>query len=110
MSQKDLLEGETPSLYHIIRTNRRRSTKHIHQVVDESGQMHTTTDGIAQAFLSTFTYKYRQLPSDSDATTNILATVNNIAPDTHKTALERIIRLRNRGCNEKRRDTKSPRL
>jgi hypothetical protein len=51
MAQKDLLEGETPSLYHIIRNNRRRSTKRILQIVDETGQVHTTPNGIAQAFL-----------------------------------------------------------
>jgi hypothetical protein len=91
MAQKDLLEGETPYLYHIIRNNRRRSTQRILQIVDETGQVHTTPDGIAQAFISTFTNKYNKLRSDDNAIANILAAVDNIAPGIHKHTLERPI-------------------
>jgi hypothetical protein len=43
-TQKDFLEGETPTIYQIIRTNQRRAARRITQITDGTGApiQHTT--------------------------------------------------------------------
>jgi hypothetical protein len=91
LAQKELLDDETPSLYHIIRTTRRRTARHILRITDDEGVIHETQSTIARAFITALITKYEQITVDSDAINEILAEVTSVSPILHTNSLERPI-------------------
>jgi hypothetical protein len=44
-------QGETPSLFHLIQGRKRRDARMISEILDENGQLQTTTRGILSTFV-----------------------------------------------------------
>jgi hypothetical protein len=89
--QKDFLEGETPTIYQIIRSNQRRTARRITQITDETGATYTTRSSIAKAFLTALKEKYRPINVDDEAIGAILSEVTHVPPTIHKDTLEQPI-------------------
>jgi hypothetical protein len=88
---KDLLEGESPSLYHLICNNQRRTALTITQITDAEGNTHTTTGNISRTFLKAFDDKYAAIATDTAAIHQLLSAVTLVHPFQHKHALEQTI-------------------
>jgi len=66
ITSADNIPGETPTLYQLLRTHKRRSARLIRSVRDETGTNHTSVTGIAFVFTSFFQHKYRRIDPDKD--------------------------------------------
>ena len=62
--EHDLLEGEEPSFFHVLRMLRRREIREIRQVMDVCGNTHTTLRDITTIFMSHMSHKYQPLAVD----------------------------------------------
>jgi len=68
----DRLESEWPTLYHTLKTKRRRSQQTIHYLRDENGQLQMTLRGIAFTMTSHFWKMYDIIKDDSDSMKNLM--------------------------------------
>jgi hypothetical protein len=91
LAQRELLDDETPSLYHVIRTTRRRTARHILRITDDEGDTHETHSTLREPSSRPSQKKYEQITVDSDAINEILAEVTNVSPTLHTNILERPI-------------------
>ena len=74
--EHDLLEGEEPSLFQVLRILKRRESRDIRQLTDEHGNTLSTFRDIAANFVTQLTRKYQHIPVDETA----LATLQNFHP------------------------------
>ena len=66
ISPSDNIPGETPTLYQQIRKHKRRSSRLVRSVRDDTGTIQTSMTGIASAFTSFFQHKYRHIDPDNE--------------------------------------------
>jgi hypothetical protein len=89
----DLLHGEHPTLYQLIRRHKRNATRLIRNMRDGNGNFQTSPSGIATAFTTFFQAKYTNIEADP-VSVQTLATLictetprdtdlNNESPFTH---------------------------
>jgi len=71
--EQDLLEGEEPSLFQVLRILKQRESRNIRQVTDEHGNTLSTFRDIAANFVTQLTHKYQHIPVNETA----LATLQN---------------------------------
>jgi hypothetical protein len=64
----DKLQGEPPSLFHVLKQNRRREARTINSVQDRHGAVFTSTSDICVAFANHFLQTYAPIPSDNVCT------------------------------------------
>jgi hypothetical protein len=62
----DNLPGETPTLYHLIRRHKRRTTRVVRSIRDTDGAIQTSPAGIASAFVTFFQVKYNTVNVDPE--------------------------------------------
>jgi hypothetical protein len=80
MHDYDVIDGEEPSLFHVLKTLRRRSTRNISQVKDIHGHICTEPQDITNTFLSHLRRKYEPIHVDSNSITiltNMVSPVNS---------------------------------
>jgi hypothetical protein len=77
MKDNDALEGEEPSLFHLLKTLRRRTIRNITQVKDIHNHKYTEPQAITDIFLTHLRKKYAPIQVDNN-TISILR--NNITP------------------------------
>ena len=56
--EKDRMDSEEPTLYHVIKIQKRRTARTIQKVQDPLGYIHETPQGIIQTFARNFNVKY----------------------------------------------------
>ena len=66
---KDRMGDDDPSLYHVLKEQKRRETRAITQIRDKDGIMHTTFKDIAATFVRYLAQKFGPLEEDSHALT-----------------------------------------
>jgi hypothetical protein len=67
-TQKDVIDGETPTIYQVLRTKRRQDARHISHITDDTGVTNTTERVIAETFLTALRNKYRPIETEEAAT------------------------------------------
>ena len=65
--EQDRLQGENPSLCHIIKCRKRKHKRTIQQIRDENGTTHTTTRAIIRAVTVHFSTKFQPLQIYADS-------------------------------------------
>jgi hypothetical protein len=91
LKHKELLDGEIPTIYQVLRKKRRQAARHITQIKDNTGATYTTQTDIADTFLTTLRNKYRQIDTDDDALEAIQRAVAPVPAARYKETLERPI-------------------
>ena len=67
--EHDLLEGEEPTLYQVLRILKRRECRDIRQLTDTHGNLLSTFQDIAANVVSQLTRKYQTIPVEEAAVT-----------------------------------------
>jgi hypothetical protein len=83
-----VIEGEEPSLFHVLKTLHRRSTRDILQVQDIHGHICTEPQDITNTFLSYLRRKYAPIHVDSDSMTVLTNLVSPVNSSTYSELLE----------------------
>jgi len=63
----DRREGESPSLYHLIRTRKRQKARTPQEIQDRKGVTHTTMEDIMHTFKEYMQMKFDTIPVDDDS-------------------------------------------
>ena len=63
----DILPGESPTLYQLIRRHKRQVTRIVRSVKDEHGVIQTSPAGVASAFVAFFQEKFRHVNVDPES-------------------------------------------
>jgi hypothetical protein len=71
--QADKIEGETPSLYNVLQTKRRREKITVTALQEEGGDKQTTPAGIARTMTTYLKEKYNTIPVDTDSIQQLLS-------------------------------------
>jgi hypothetical protein len=82
------MEGEEPSLYHILRPKARREARAVHVIQDGTGTIHTTAKDILRSFLASLPTKFRDVPVDVENIRALLRDVNKTLPLAANLALD----------------------
>ena len=87
----DILEGEEPTLFQVLRITRRREARGIQQVKDKQGITHSTTRGITDAFVAHLTHTYQPIAVEEEAIETILIYLHPASQATSAVQLEQPI-------------------
>jgi hypothetical protein len=77
-SVHDRMEGEEPSLFHLLETFRRRNTRAIQLVQEQHGIMATLPQDVAIVFLNYLRQKFEPIDIDRDILPSMLANIQLI--------------------------------
>jgi hypothetical protein len=91
LTHKDLFEGETPTIYQVLRTKRRQEARNISHIKDDTGVTHTTQRAIADTFLIAPRNTYRPIGTDEAAIEAIQSAVAPVPAAIYKETLEQPI-------------------
>jgi hypothetical protein len=67
IAEKDMLDGEEPSILQVLRVRKLRSTREVTQVTDDHGNQHTTPGGIRRVFVKHLEDKYKHIEAEDAA-------------------------------------------
>jgi hypothetical protein len=84
----DVIDGEEPSLFHVLKTLRRRSARNISQVQDSHGHICTEPQDITNTFLSHLRRKYAPIHVHSNSMTVLTNLVSPVNSSTYSELLE----------------------
>jgi hypothetical protein len=80
----DLIAGEEPSLYQLLRQRKRQKSRLIEQINDDEGNTQTTQMGMLRFFATFMEEKYATKMTDVSAIHEIVQTIKaRIAPEAH---------------------------
>jgi hypothetical protein len=85
---RDVMEGEDPSIFHIIRMMKRKDTRTITSIQDQNGITHTTPEGIMRTFITYLQDKYTTIQTDGDSFEKLLLSTQHITPETANDTLD----------------------
>jgi hypothetical protein len=85
---QDKMDGEEPSLFHVLKTIKRRSAREIHQVQDLQGNIHTTPQGVATTFVAHLSRKYGPITVDIQAMSALMTNIGTATPTRYTDILE----------------------
>jgi CBS-domain-containing membrane protein len=89
--EHDILEGEEPSFFQVLRILQRREIRQILQVTDIYGNTHTSLCEITAAFVSHMSHKYLPITVDETAIANLQTFLHPVCPATYAEQLEQPI-------------------
>jgi hypothetical protein len=85
----DKIEGEEPSLFHLIRISGRRSMREIRHIRESSGRIVTTQEEIANTLVDYFQRKYQPIAIDVASMGALIDAIPPVEPGTYAEHLER---------------------
>jgi hypothetical protein len=89
--EHDIIEGEEPSFFQVLRILRRREVWEIRQVTDIHGNTHTSLSEITAAFVSHVSHKYQPIAVDETAIATLQTFLHPVCPATYAEQLEQSI-------------------
>jgi hypothetical protein len=82
LDEKDFLEGEEPSIHHLLRVKQRRNRRNITQIRDATCTMLTTTGDITDHFLAHLRDKYQAIAGEAVAIDLMLQAIHPAGEET----------------------------
>jgi hypothetical protein len=89
--EHDILEGEEPSFFQVLRIMRRCEVREIRQVTDIHDNTHTSLSEITAAFVSHMSHKYQPIAVDETIIANLQTFLHPVCPATYAEQLEQPI-------------------
>jgi len=89
--EKDKMDSEEPTLYHVLKIQKQRTTRAIQMVQDPLGHIHETPQGIIQIFARYFNVKSAPIEVDVSAIEEKAKTIREISPNTYAELAEKPI-------------------
>jgi hypothetical protein len=86
--ETDCYGEEEPSLYHMLRMDKRRKESTIHQIYTPETKIMTTIKGILHTSYKHYVTKYDTLPTCPDSTDTLLGHIHEKLPEAAKDAFE----------------------
>lgn len=86
--ERDVIEGEQPSLYHNIRAKTRRETRIVSDIEDGTGATYTTTTSILRTFADSLRKRYESVPADDGSVRVLTKNINKTLPHEANVALD----------------------
>jgi hypothetical protein len=87
------MEAEEPSLFHVLKTRRRRKNRLIWQIQDSNGTIYTRYQDIARTFVKHLDHKFGPIAVVTQSLTILLNHVPPACPTTYVEHLEQTITL-----------------
>jgi hypothetical protein len=84
----DRLEGENPSLYHLLKTRKRQESKTVQKLHDEKGVPQTTRAGILKTFKNYMYEKFGNISTDNESLRGLLGYRHNTLPQDAAEAID----------------------
>ena len=78
INTQDKMEDEEPSLFHLLRTIRRRNTRAIHQVRDRDGNLVTRQHDVAEIFRTYLCQRYGRIDIDHNSLRTMQAHIQQL--------------------------------
>jgi len=86
--ERDMIEGEEPSLYHFKKAKTRRDSRIVSAIKDSVGVSHTTTMNILLTVSSFLRMKYDNIPAEDESIRALTGNINNTLPPAANLALD----------------------
>jgi hypothetical protein len=90
-TEQDVMKREAPSLHHLLKGNKRRKTRTIHLLYDDTGTQLSTSPAILRAFAGHFTRKYATKTINNEQILQLLNGTTSRVSDEDNEMLENII-------------------
>jgi hypothetical protein len=90
-AEKDMLDGEEPSILQVLRVRKRRATREVTQVTVDHGNQHTTPGAIRRVFVKHVEDKYKRIEVDDAALTALMNVMRTVSTGTNARDLEHTI-------------------
>ena len=90
-NERDLIDGEEPTLYHLLQTTKRREARMIRQIQDQRGRITDDWSEIPQSFLMHMRNKYGHIEGMDDCVADMVGTIRPTARTEHGAYLEQPI-------------------
>jgi hypothetical protein len=71
--EADKIEGETPTIYHVIKMKKRQATCTIQMVKDEQRHEHKSPESITRIFLTQLRRKYGAIAVDEESIATLIS-------------------------------------
>ena len=84
-AERDRIENESPSLYHVIRTRKLQGARTHQAIQDRNGLTHTTMEDITHTLKEYMQTKFDTIPVDGDSLRRLLQSVVKKIPKTRQT-------------------------
>jgi hypothetical protein len=91
IQEHDRLDGEEPSLFHVLKMHKRRVTREIRKITDTQGNTHTTYRNIAATFVDHLYNKYEPIEVDGQSMATIEIFLPSASPTRYAALLEQPI-------------------
>jgi hypothetical protein len=85
---QDKMDGEEPSLFHVLKTIKCRSAREIHQVQDLQENIHPTPQGVATTFVAHLSRKYGPITVYIRAMSALMTNISTATPTRYADILE----------------------
>jgi hypothetical protein len=85
---REVMEGEDPSIFHIIRMMKRKDTRTITSTQDQNGITHTTPEGIMRNFITYLKDKYTTIQTDGEGFEKLLSSTQHTISETANDTLD----------------------
>jgi hypothetical protein len=89
--EHDRLDCEKLSLFHVLKTHKRRVAREIRMVTDTQGNTHTTFRNIAATFEDYLCHKYEPIEVDGQPIATLQSFLPSVSPTTYTALLEQPI-------------------
>jgi hypothetical protein len=76
----DDMPEETAKLYHLLQHKRRQETRHVPEVCDQQGRVHSEDVAICSSFAEYFSRQYGPIPSESESTECLIKDLQEEGP------------------------------
>lgn len=86
--ERDMIDGEEPTLYHFKKAKTRRDSRIVSAIQDSVGVTNTTTMKILLTFSSFLRTKYDNIPVDDESIRALIGNINNTLPPAASLALD----------------------
>jgi len=97
-AERDRLEDESPTVYHLIRKRERQTARTPQTIQDRNGVTHTTMEDIMHTFKEYMQMKFDTIPVDGDSLRGLMGSVTKKLPQDAANALDTPIILDELRC------------
>jgi hypothetical protein len=85
---RDVMEGEDPSIFHIIQMMKRKDTRMITSIQNQNGITRTTPEGTMKTFIAFIQDKYATIQTDGDSFEKLMSSTQPTASETANDTLD----------------------